>query len=442
MRVTLRAALALIAFLAGLPASANFHLWQMNELYSNADGSVQFLELRALSSGQEFLRFHTLTAGGNTFTFQSDLPGDTSGRRMVIGTQGFAALGVVTPDYVVPNGFFPVGGGTINFAEFADVWSYGPIPSPPLSLNRDGSKATNSPTNFAGQTGSITTTAPPPTALNFQALWWRSPAGSENGWGLNVTHQGDALFVTWFTYNLDGSPLWFVMDNMQKVGNNQYFGNVYRTHSSPFSAYDGSKFAATLAGTATLSFSDANTGNFQYTIDGVAASKPITKFLYSSPVPTCATGAGTGGNTVSYQDMWWKSPAQSENGWGVNVTHQGDTLFATWFTYGADGSFVWFVMDNAVKTAQGVYSGNVYQPHSAPYNNYDASKFGATQVGTATFTFIDANNGTFSYTVNGISQTKAITRYVFSSQTTSCSFPVAMMTDPMYPMDPYMPYPQ
>jgi len=442
MPVIVRAALALIAVLAGLPASANFHLWQMDELYSNADGSVQFLELTALEGGQEFVQFHTLTAGGHSFTFPSNLPGDTAGHRMLIGTQGFAALGVVTPNYIVPNGFFPVGGGTINFAEFADVWTYPALPSPALSLNRDGSTATNSPRNFAGQTGTITTTAPPPTALNFQALWWRSPAGSENGWGLNVTHQGDALFVTWFTYDLDGSPLWFVMDNMQKVGNNQYFGNVYRTHSSPFSAYDGSKFAATLAGTATLSFSDANTGTFQYTIDGVAATKPITKFLYSSPVPTCATGAGTGGNTVSYQDMLWKSPAGSENGWGVNVTHQGDTLFATWFTYGADGSFVWFVMDNAVKTAQGVYSGNVYQPHSAPYNNYDGSKFGATQVGTATFTFTDPNNGTFSYTVNGISQTKAITRYVFSSQTTSCSFSVAMTTDPMYPMDPYMPYPE
>jgi len=132
MPIALRAALALIAVVAGLPASATFHLWQMNELYSNADGSVQFLELTALEGGQQFVQFHTLKAGSNSFTFPANLPGDTAGHRMLIGTQSFAALGIVTPDYIVPNGFFPVGGGTINFAEFADVWTYGTLPAPPL----------------------------------------------------------------------------------------------------------------------------------------------------------------------------------------------------------------------------------------------------------------------------------------------------------------------
>src|SRR4029450_3784181 len=35
------------------------------------------------------------------------------------------------------------------------------------------------------------------------------------------------------------------------------------------------------------------------------------------------------------------------------------------------------------------------------------------EVGSGTLAFSDANNGTFSYTVNGISQTKSITRQVF-----------------------------
>ncbi len=43
------------------------------------------------------------------------------------------------------------------------------------------------------------------------------------------------------------------------------------------------------------------------------------------------------------------------------------------------------------------------------------SSGGATgaAVGTGTLTFSDANDGTFAYTVNGISQTKAITRQTF-----------------------------
>jgi hypothetical protein len=40
--------------------------------------------------------------------------------------------------------------------------------------------------------------------------------------------------------------------------------------------------------------------------------------------------------------------------------------------------------------------------------------------GTATFTFADGNTGTFDYTVNGITQTKAITREVLVDPGTVC----------------------
>ena len=44
--------LAVLATLLALPAVASFHLWSMTELYSSADGKVQFLEFRALLGGQ------------------------------------------------------------------------------------------------------------------------------------------------------------------------------------------------------------------------------------------------------------------------------------------------------------------------------------------------------------------------------------------------------
>jgi hypothetical protein len=43
-----------------------------------------------------------------------------------------------------------------------------------------------------------------------------------------------------------------------------------------------------------------------------------------------------------------------------------------------------------------------------------------TPVGTATLTFSDASSGTFAYTVNGISQSKAIVRQVFADPPTVC----------------------
>jgi len=151
-------ALAIVLALAAAPAQAAFHLWAMNELYSNADGTVQFVELTALEAGQQFIAGHSLKAssGGNTntFIFPSNLPGDTAGKRMLVATQGFAALGIVTPDYVVPNNFFFRNGGTVNFAD-VDVWNHPALPTNNQSLDRSGASIPNSPTNFAGASGTI-----------------------------------------------------------------------------------------------------------------------------------------------------------------------------------------------------------------------------------------------------------------------------------------------
>jgi hypothetical protein len=139
-------------------AHASFHLWRMTELYSNADGSVQFLELGVDSDGEQFLTNHALvnTVGGatSTFTFPNDLGAGTGGKRMLIATPGFAALNLVEPDYLVPSGFFSAAGGSVNFAD-VDTWVYPAMPGGDLSLSRNGPNATNSPQNFAGQTGTI-----------------------------------------------------------------------------------------------------------------------------------------------------------------------------------------------------------------------------------------------------------------------------------------------
>jgi hypothetical protein len=426
-RALARAAiLFLLTLLAGSRAAASFHLWSMNELYSNADGSVQFLEMTALAPAQEFFSGHTLsvTQGGtvHSFTAPSGLPSDSSGHRMIFATQGFANLGIVTPDYIVPNGFFFTGNGTIDWAG-ADRWTYANLPSDGrLSLNRDGSTAVNSPQNFAGQTGTVTS-GPPPAARNYEGLWWRSPAGSESGWGVNITHQGDILFATWFTYDADGSGLWLVMSNGAKTAPDTYSGALYRTTGPSFDAspFDPNRVVATQVGSATFAFSDADNGTFTYTVNGVTQSKPITRQLFSSPVPVCTEG-GSPGAAPNFQDLWWRSPAGSESGWGVNITHQGDILFATWFTYDASGKGMWLVMSNGNKVGTNTYSGALFRTTGPVFSAspWNGSQVAATQVGNATFTFSDANNGTFAYTVGSVSQTKAITRQEFATPATVC----------------------
>jgi hypothetical protein len=114
-----------------------------------------------------------------------------------------------------------------------------------------------------------------------------------------------------------------------------------------------------------------------------------------------------------YTDMWWNP---QESGWGLNVIqHASHIIFAVWFTYDSDGNRTWFVLPSGSWSSPNTYSGTLYQTSGPPANSasFNASSVHVTPVGSGTFTFSDANNGTWSYSVNGVSGTKTITRQPF-----------------------------
>ena len=259
--------------------------------------------------------------------------------------------------------------------------------------------------------------------VNYQGLWWNAPSGSESGWGINFAHQGDTIFATWFTYDADGSPLWMVVA-ATRTGAEVYSGILYRGTGPPFNAmpFDPSRVVRTVAGTATFSFADSGNATFTYTLNGVTESKSITREVFAAPVPSCTWGSSADpALATNYQDVWWNAPAGSESGWGINLTHQGETIFATWFTYGLDGR-PWWLAVSAVKTAPNVYTGFLYSGKGPPYSSakFDPAKVQATPAGSASLTFVDGNDAIFAYNVNGITQSKRITREVFGPPGTVC----------------------
>jgi hypothetical protein len=161
----MRASLPLFAIallLAPVPAGATFHLWQIVEVYSNADGSVQYIELFTNAPGQNLLTSHTLASNANTFTFQKDLPSSlTANQFFLVATPGFASkCAAAPPDYTLPAAnFFSLVADTLNFAG-VDTLTYtsGQLPTDGYhALHEDFGDAAapvsqaNSPTNFAGQ---------------------------------------------------------------------------------------------------------------------------------------------------------------------------------------------------------------------------------------------------------------------------------------------------
>lgn len=182
-----RALQALIAVLVltAFPniSQASFHLWRIKEVYSNVDGSVQFIELivPGANNGETQLNGKTITVtkpggGTNTFTFDSNLVGSTGNKHLLIATPGFSLLpGAPVPDFTLPCGpFFDQGAAsiTINFATGTDTMTIlvTPTPFPTNGTNSINDSnftagmstltvATNSPTNFSGSTGTLALTA-------------------------------------------------------------------------------------------------------------------------------------------------------------------------------------------------------------------------------------------------------------------------------------------
>ena len=263
----------------------------------------------------------------------------------------------------------------------------------------------------------------PGAASNYQGLWWNA---QESGWGINFAHQGDVIFATWFTYGADNQPQWYTI-RAQKTAANVYAGPVSSFTGLPFNTvpYTPNANVKTPVGTATITFADdGKAATFTYTVNGITQTKQIVRqqFAPGVPLPVCVWGAQPDLRlATNYQDLWWVADGQ-ESGWGINFTHQGNIIFATWFTYDLTGK-AWWLFSVAAETAvPKVYSGEVKTAVGPPFNAdpFDPNAVIRTAVGNATITLTDGNHARFDYTVNGVTQTKNLTRQVFVQPGTVC----------------------
>lgn len=146
-------------------AEASAHTWDIREVFSNADGTIQFVEMREMNgtSGETGLggRKVVSMATGNEFTFPANLVGPTNSRNILLATAGFAALpGAPTPDYIIVDGFFDTSGDTLSYHVY-DSWTFGAVPTDCINSLNDGSGvAENTPTNYDGQGGAVDCAGP------------------------------------------------------------------------------------------------------------------------------------------------------------------------------------------------------------------------------------------------------------------------------------------
>jgi len=232
----------------------------------------------------------------------------------------------------------------------------------------------------------------------YTGLWWNS---NESGWGMSLTQHGSTIANAMYTYDQTGQPTWYTM--ACPLTGVSCTGDIYKVSGGtpPTVPWNGSGKVTSSAGSGTLTFADANTGTFIYTINDLPGSKSVSRLVFAT---------GTTPPAVDYTDLWWN---QNESGWGVALTQQYGIASAAWYSYDSTGKAVWYVGTCTV-SGSGCTTSDLYQfTGGAPLTSVWHGTNPSTKVGTISFAFTDASNGTMSYTINGVARSRVISRLAF-----------------------------
>jgi hypothetical protein len=252
------------------------------------------------------------------------------------------------------------------------------------------------------------------TGTNYSDLWW----STESGWGINIAHQGDVIFALLYTYDTGGQPMWLVMSNGDKQADGSYSGVLYRSTGQWFAAPGWTPNTTSAVGSMRINFTSATTATLTYTANGIGVTKNIQRFAFASPGTNCTFGTGSRAASTNYQDLWWNP---SESGWGISIAHQGSTLFGLMYVYDTNGQGLWLSMSNGMQTGTRTFSGPLYASNGPAYYASPWTPATTVPIGNMTLAFSDGENGTLTYTVNGLQVVKQIKRFVYANPISICT---------------------
>ena len=238
-------------------------------------------------------------------------------------------------------------------------------------------------------------------AQNYSDMWFNP---SESGWGVTIADHETQLFAVWYTYDTDGHPLWFTIPGGTFSANRTVFtGDVFRTTGPSYAGpFNPAAVVSTRVGTATFQFTPGGAATFTWTVGGVTRSKQIQRLPFGN------APANWG---VDRTDLWWNP---SESGWGLTLAQHGNNVFGAWFTYAPSGRPLFVVMPGVQQQTASSFTGTLYTTTGPAYTSatFNPAQVQVTQVGSATVSF-NGEVGTFTATVNGVTQTKTISRQPF-----------------------------
>lgn len=393
------------------------------QIFSNADGTVQFVQIVDrgrfdCDSGEDLWAGETLVSTGpgpqKTFTFPRNLPScATSARFILIGTRGFADLGVVVPDYVIPNGFLQIPAGTVDFAGVSEV-TYTALPTDGVrAITNAGLVIPNRATNFAGASGSVAPALSVAVHQHGLTGSWYEPATSGQGFEVEIfpdqTAPGaGAAFLSWFTFDAVAGGAerqrWYTLAGPVSSGNPRAALTIYRNTGGNFNAPPVT--SATPVGTATLSFASCTNGQLDYEFsDGTSRAGTIMLTRLTQSVTCTPSGTGPTDPDFALSGNWY-DPATSGQGLTVEVNAASRTVFAAWYTYAPSGAAAgpggqrWYTAQSGTFAAGSrSIAVTLYETTGGAFDSPGAPTTRA--VGSGTLVFHSCTAATFGYSFTG-----------------------------------------
>jgi hypothetical protein len=421
-----RSCACILAIVVSMPALAAFHLFRIDQVYSNADGTVQYVVMREVtgSNGESFWAGNALTAtsaaGTQQFPFPANLPStDTASKSVLIATAGFAALGLVAPDYTIPNGFIPRTGGALNYAN-VDAIALPALPADgATAIDRNGAPVPATPKNFAGNTATLTATPPPVATLDLDqhgltGSWFKA---AESGQGVEVEFYpdlaapGSALVSgAWFTFDSGAAggadrQRWYVFNGNATRGATSIPITIGQNVGGNFAA--GPVTTATVVGNGTLAFADCNNATLTYAFSdgsGRSGTIPMTRI---TPNVTCVSAGTPPANGDFSLSGNWFDPATSGQGFVFEVNPLAPVVFFAWYTYSPTGQMAgvagqrWYTGQGAFTPGSRSIALTLGETTGGVFDQPTPASQKTVAVGTATVTFMTCTSAQLAYNFTG-----------------------------------------
>jgi uncharacterized protein (DUF1800 family) len=257
---------------------------------------------------------------------------------------------------------------------------------------------------------------------NLVGFWWKP---TESGWGVSIQQQGARTFAVWFTYDTQAKPVWYTLDCA--FAGSVCAGDLVTGSGTPLSQITGpANVTPSKAGTGSITLTGSGSTArlaLAYTIGAVTQTKSNLEpqnFAAADQIPVCTLqSVSSRANLTNYTDHWWGG--ENASGWGVQISHQGNQVFAGWYSYNEQRTATWITAQGAQDPANARrFTGTLYQVNTGIAFSQISGPISQSNVsvaGTFEFNFSDGERGTFTYSLPAfgiVNRSLAIQRFAIA----------------------------